>query len=103
MFNFKYEGVTYSGNPDKDLVMKPDENLKVRVECKDYPAFGAFEYTVWFENVGTSDTGVISNVIAADMEFEGENPLLRGILGDHENDYTPYVKELANGPVNFKC
>jgi len=102
MFHFKYEGITYSGDPHKDLVMNPDKNLEVRVECKQYPLFGAFEYTVWFENVGTSNTGVISNVIAADLEFEGQNPFLRGILGDHENDYTPYVKELANNPVNFK-
>jgi alpha-galactosidase len=102
MFRFSYEGKDFSGDPLENQVIKPDANLEVRVVSKAYPESGAFEYTVWFENVGTSNTGVINNVIAADMVFEGENPVLKGVSGDLGDHYTPYEKELANERVNFK-
>jgi len=119
-FSFKYGDRAYTGFSADDFTpvgrhaetlgnkeanvfeLKADENLDVRVETAYYPSHGAYEWTVWFINGGNSDTKVISDVWAADMEFAGEKPVLRGILGDHENSYRPYERDLAAGRVNFK-
>jgi len=82
--------------------LKADENLNVRVETAYYPSYGAYEWTVWFENAGGANSEVISDLWAADMEFAGEKPALRGILGDHVNAYKPYAYDLEKEGANFK-
>jgi len=77
-------------------------DLQVTLDTAFYADYGAYEWTVWFENTGTQDSGVIREMRAADMAFAGANPVLKGILGDHENQYRPYARLLAEGPVQFR-
>ena len=73
----------------------------VTVKAAYYADFGAVEWTVWFENDGREDSGILTNVYAA-PEFEGKNPVLKGILGDHVSAYRPYSIDLADTPVTFE-
>ena len=75
-------------------------NLSITVETARYPNYGAHEWAVWFRNTGNGNTPVIGDLKSADLFFEGENPVLRGILGDHQNQYRPYAHNLLDGPVD---
>ena len=118
--SFVYDGVAYHGF-DRDIfvqikgtsatkrereenvfILKADDNLTVTVKTAYYDNYGAYEWTVWFQNTGSANTGVISELKAADIFFQGENPVLRGILGDHQNQYKPYECKLSDGGVNHK-
>ena len=77
------------------------ENLTIRLEIEYDPKYGAMAWTVYFENHGTGRSPVISDVDAADMDFAGEKPWLSGILGDHENNYAPYRRDLTGEDVRF--
>jgi alpha-galactosidase len=79
----------------------PDGVLKATVEAAFYTGYGAYEWTVWFENVGGVNSGILRNVCAADISFEGGSPRLKGILGDHGNQYKPYDTDLQNGAARF--
>ncbi len=59
------------------------------------------EWTIWFENAGETDSPVLSG-FESRLTFAGEAPVLRGILGDHENQYRPYVRDLSEGPATFE-
>lgn len=118
--SFKYKDDLYNEiTPDKfKLISSKAENLKgvcykeyrcsfvdnieVIIKTESYPEFRAFGYTVWFENKGDKKTGIISDLMCADMVIEGENTVLKGILGDHVNQYRPYEINLMNGEANFK-
>lgn len=115
--SFVYEGRRYCGLAglpveENETVSTPAgerTTLRVRLEdvaitvesawCAD---FGECEYTVWFENVGTEPSGVFSDLTAIEMDFEGEAPLLRGCLGDHENFYAAYEQDLLQAGKAFR-
>ncbi|MCL2814982.1 MAG: alpha-galactosidase [Oscillospiraceae bacterium] len=87
------------------IVMETGGNLQITLLAAYYENYGAYEWTIWFENTGTKNTGVISKIKAADMCFAGDNPVLSGILGDHQNQYRPYehkLNENSENNVNFK-
>ena len=117
-FSFVYDEVAYTGFPaatfrpverrhslqggkEQNLFVLKAGDLQVTVDTAFYAAYGAYEWTVWFENTGVGNSGVIKNMRAADMVFAGESPVLKGILGDHENQYCPYTRVLEEGPANF--
>ena len=117
-FSFVYDEVAYTGFPaavfqpverrhaveggeEKNLVVLKAGDLQVTVDTAFYAAYGAYEWTVWFENTGVRNSGVIRNMRAADLVFDGARPVLKGILGDHENQYRPYARALEEGPVHF--
>jgi len=77
-----------------------DDGLKIRVDTAFYPQYGASEWTIWFENTAQTDSGVLEDMVTT-LEFPGEHPVLRGILGDHENDYMPYETDLLKQEVHF--
>ena len=74
--------------------------LTVTVLLTHYYSHGATEWTVYFENKTDKNTDVISNYYSK-ITLEGEKPVLKGILGDHENKYTPYEYDLTKDKVNF--
>lgn len=92
---------TSEGKVADRLTLSVDDNLQVVVDLAFYDSHGAYEWTVWFENVGSASTDVIHSLWAADMTFEGERPVVKGILGDHENFYRPYEHDLTEGPRTF--
>ena len=72
-----------------------DETLLIRLEAKLNSEYGQCEYTVFFENDSSMPSKVLSSVSALDFAFAGDNPVLRGILGDHQNYYAPYETDLS--------
>ncbi|MBP3332416.1 MAG: alpha-galactosidase [Clostridia bacterium] len=116
--SFSYGGKTYNGFGDLELIEKDvtdtdtgvdftmkfalDKNIAISVKGKYCSEFGEYEYTIYFENVGDSASDVISDLYCLDKAFNGENGALRGILGDHENFYKGYEKDLSAEEVYFK-
>ena len=115
--SFIYKDKAYFGLGDFELIdkkhingekeintftFKADESLAIIAETAYYNQYGAYEWTIYFKNTGTFDTGVISKLKAADMLFGGENPVLKGILGDHQNQYKPYEYDLSGENINFR-
>lgn len=121
-FAFSYGGIEYNGFSEKDFkliskeitknlhkettecVFQKDENLRVYLKCLHNFNYGETEWTVWFENVGCQNTEVIEDIKSA-VQFTGEHPVLKGILGDHVNYYHPYEYELAPNalkPIHFE-
>lgn len=117
-FSFVYDGQKVSGFSNEqftlidrktvqeekkettDFVFSFAGQLEVTLKTAFYPAYGVSEWTVWFENISDSDSKVIEKMESS-LEFAGEKPLLRGILGDHENFYHPYAIELEEMPATF--
>ena len=95
------DGETADGVEKTAFQMDGGENLKIRLEVEYDHKYGALTWTAWFENPGEGLSPVISDVDAADMDFAGVSPVLKGILGDHENDYAPYCRDLTKGKVEF--
>lgn len=117
--NFVYDNVYYSGFSSKymkelsrvshdadgvknvDIEFELDKTLKILLKTAYYAEYDAYDYTVYFENNGKSNSGVIEKVNAADMTFDGKDAVLKGILGDHGNQYEPYEYDLKERDVNF--
>ena len=117
-FSFVYDGKKYEGfsskyftllNQDKTEENKKEtilytfsflEELLVRVKLTHYFSHGVTEWTVEFENHTEQISKVIENAQVT-MELTGTNPILKGILGDHENQYRPYQRNLSEESVSF--
>ncbi len=110
-FSFVYDGVRYKGfseevfrpvsrtiecAADKETAMLAFalDTLSITVILCHYVSHGATELTVWFENVGEGNSGILEDV-TYEERFVGEKPILRGILGDHDNFYRPYEQDLS--------
>lgn len=92
---------TYGGKVYKSYEGVIDGTLKVSVVKASRPEFDESEYTVWFENIGDKPSKVLENVYALKKTFKGKAPVLRGCLGDHENYYTQYTRDLLKEDVTF--
>lgn len=116
-FSFKYNNKEYKGfGNDFSLTNKETtknnqtetvlftfvlDNLTVKAKLKHYYTHGATDFTFFFENNSDKDTGIIENP-HFEYEFCGENPLLKGIYGDHHNYYMPYCHNFAEPEIEFK-
>ena len=116
---FTYNGKAYSGFGGDDIVLlntkttvdegkEAAENvfllantLQITLKTAFYPSHGAFEWTVWFENVTDANSAVLEDVHSV-YRFVGENPVLRGIYGDLVNRYRPYVFDISQENVHFE-
>ncbi len=67
-------------------LLRHASGLTCRVECAAYPAYAAFEWTVYFKNEGTENSPKISQLCGADILLPGKNAFLQGILGDARNE-----------------
>lgn len=118
-FSFVYDDVAYTGFPagvfeqvahrhsieekkETHVFVLKAGDLQVTVDTARYPGHGAYEWTVWFENTGTRNSGVIRDMKVADRILDGDRPVLKGILGDHKNQYRPYEHALDEAPVSFR-
>lgn len=117
-FSFVYEDRIYAGfqgegislkkrkqnigskKVENEFVFRVHETLEVTLVTAFYPGYGATEWTVWFENKGMENSGVLKQLESI-LSFEGENPVLKGILGDHDNLYRSYNQELSEMPIRF--
>ena len=78
-----------------------DATLDVRLVARRDDEFDETEYTVWFENNGASPSRLLSRPWALAGTFGGTRPVLRGILGDHVNQYAPYEQDLERADKYF--
>lgn len=77
------------------------KQLEVKVVTGLYKNYNAYDYTVYFKNTSTKNSGVIKHFNNIDMNIVGEKPVLKGILGDHVNNYKPYEYNLEEENVDF--
>lgn len=90
------------GIKDTATLLFQNGNLQVTVDTAFYNGYDAYEWTVWFENVGESEnTEIIADLNAADISFTGDAPMLKGIYGDIGNLYREYSYDLTREPVSF--
>ncbi len=117
-FSFIYDRKEYLGFSDNVLTLRKKETkteadketktflytlggqLEITLLLTHYFSHGATEWTVGFKNVSQSDSGVIEEP-KTKLVFEGDSPVLNGILGDHGNLYAPYCKDLCGQTVEF--
>lgn len=101
-FSFVYGGIKYEGFGSEDFTEKSRRvceeggretvyiqfdlkgELTVNLKLSHYASHGVTEWTVEFENNTDSDTKVISEP-KMELILKGENPILKGSLGDHDN------------------
>ena len=118
-FTFTYNGITYNGFGEPALIpvskivtnqqgcesmkleWQLEDVLQITLFCSFYASHGAMEWTVWFENISQKDSGIIENVKSSVL-LEGGRPVLKGIYGDHEKNYEPYVFDLDQKNVHFE-
>lgn len=86
---------TYNGKVYKGFEGVIDGTLKVSVVSAAHPDFDQSEYTVWFENVSDKPSAILENVVSLKTTFRGSDPVLRGCLGDHQNHYSQYCRDLT--------
>ena len=117
-FSFVYGGVKYKGFSSDNFKLKNEEcdtaqdketriytfgfcdELDIRLILTHYFSHGVTEWTVWFDNNSQSNSEVIERPEVA-LTFEGRYPILKGILGDHVNQYSPYSIDMQNNMVEF--
>jgi alpha-galactosidase len=83
------------------VLLNKDNKLQATVKSAYYPAYNAYEWTIYFKNIGTKNSSVLTDVMAADMNFKGSNPVLKGINGDGDGWYEPYAHALTLAPRIF--
>ena len=84
-----------------EAAFRVDECITLTVRAKYCPEYGESEYTCYFENTGNAPSLPISDMAGLDTVFDGENPLLRGILGDHGHQYAPYENDLTKQSTTY--
>ena len=77
------------------IKMRMNDGLLVILDTTYYEGYDAFDWTIYFKNEGTDDSKVIREWKAADYNIPGKNALIRGVLGDHENQYACYNHDLV--------
>ena len=112
---FTYNGKRYQGLGELEKISAATEKvddvecsffafkldvLEITIKLTHYYSHGVTEWTAWFENKSDKNSGVLADVESR-QEIFGDRPMLRGILGDHENYYEPYAKDLACEKVEF--
>lgn len=118
-FSFFYGGKKYIGFASADIIKLTEntsqssekteykavygfaDGMQVSVLAVHYKAYGVSEWTLRFENKGAADSDIIEQP-ASILRFAGSVPVLRGILGDHDNSYSPYSYDLTDIPVHFR-
>lgn len=115
---FRYNGTAYSGfSPEHfeflDEQIEQQSGMEVHLRrylfkqmltftlrLVFYPDYGAAEWTVWVENTASEESGILE-CLETRLMIPGARPVLKGILGDHVNQYRPYAYDLSCYPVHF--
>lgn len=117
-FSFTYDGREYRGFSPEFFSLKArqteagpgrqtqrltfgfDGRLDITLVLTHYFTHGVTEWTVWFANSSQEDSGLLED-LKTELTFTGSHPMLKGILGDHVNQYRPYCQELTDSLVEF--
>ena len=76
------------------------DTLEITLVLTHYFSHGVTEWTVWFENISQQNSGLLEQM-QTELHFQGVHPMLKGILGDHVNQYSPYSIDLQSNLVEF--
>lgn len=74
--------------------------LKIKLKLVHYYDFNVTEWTIWFENNSGRESGIISS-LKTELKFNGKDPVLKGIMGDHVNRYRPYSIDLKGKNICY--
>jgi alpha-galactosidase len=91
---------TKEGKETRHLTLSFRDSLNVILILTHYSSHGVTEWTVWFENASHQNSGVLEQ-FETELTFVGRYPVLKGILGDHVNQYSPYCIDLQNNITEF--
>ena len=115
---FVYDETEYKGLDKKyfSLISKSVENvgekqtanlvfdflseLKVTLKITHYYSHGVTEWTLFFKNDTEKSSKVLENIYT-EINFSGSYPIVKGILGDHINQYRPYAFCPTNNVLEF--
>ncbi len=99
-FDLKDKKTVVDGEKESTQYLFSFKQLEITLLLTHYYDYGATEWTIWFENVSNENSGVISSP-EVKLLFKGEFPSLKGILGDHINQYRPYAYDLTKNTFCF--
>ncbi len=117
-FSFIYGGVKYTGFSEEYFSLKSknvaiadgkettaitfnfNNELDAKLILTHYFTHGVTEFTVWFKNPYENNSKIIEEP-QVKLELYGKYPMLKGILGDHVNQYSPYAIDLQCGFAEF--
>ncbi|MBO5052558.1 MAG: alpha-galactosidase [Clostridia bacterium] len=115
-FFYTYGGVRYAGFSPTCLIGREtsrdgeretavlryqiSEALVATLKLTHSYAYGVTEWTVYFHNPSQRNSELLA-AAETQLRFAGESPVLKGILGDHVNQYRPYSISLTEMPVRF--
>ena len=122
--SFKYKNTTYKGfqtgfeeknreaihetlgsgaQRDRTIIrfLHSESGVLFTVDACIYPDYDAFEWTISLKNESANQTENFSDFNAADMNFAGNNPYLKGITGDYGDWYEPYQYDLSNKSLSY--
>lgn len=100
-FQLKDSKISRIGDKEtRTLVWHLENALEATLLITHYYSHGATEWTVWFENVSDTNSGILENV-RTEMTFTGKYPCVKGILGDHINQYRPYAFDPSGNVLEF--
>lgn len=101
LFGFKSQKQSKTEDKESaEIILAFADDIEVNLQWAFYHDFGTTEWTVYFKNVGKTDSGVFEN-LRTELLFPGQKPLLKGIRGDHWNQYRPYCVDLEQRPERF--
>lgn len=74
------------------------DSIEIKLVCTLYPYHAAYEWTVYFTNIGNENSPAISEINGCNYTLTAANPHLSGILGDGGYDNqanTPYDMNIS--------
>lgn len=84
-----------NGSSTTTILCHPEINASFELITYVYPNECAYEYVVYIHNDSKENTGIISD-LGFKLEFKGDDPVLKGIKGDANNQYyTPYTQDMT--------
>ena len=89
-----------NGKETQTVTLSLAEELSITLVLSHYASHGVTEWTVWFENPSDHNSEILEDP-KVELILSGEHPVLKGILGDHLNQYSPYSIELCDNLVEF--
>lgn len=99
-FTLKDTQVERFGEKENRRLYFSFQQLEVELLLTHYYSHGVTEWTVFFENVSKQNSEILEN-IRVEMTFNGKYPNVKGILGDHNNQYRPYCFDPTNNILEF--
>ena len=69
-----------------EIVLLHKSGLQFTLKTAFYPDYAAFDWVLYFENITSSNSPIVTDISSAELKFEGENPVILTSCGDTEAD-----------------